>query len=218
LLQLLESNPQGLPFITNKNLIYQLCKAIEWCHSREIIHRDIKPENLLISNEGKLKLCDFGFARRIAHDTHNLALTEYVATRWYRPPELLLNCSYGKPVDIWALGTIFGELTDGQPLFAGDSDIDQLYVIQQVLGHLPQYQLEALHKNMKFNSYKFPRAIDCTTLVKRYENSANEIVLDFIDSCLQLDPVKRMTISDCLTHKLFRSQNGELKSARVSQS
>lgn len=71
----------------------------------------MKPENLLISSSNCLKLCDFGFARTLGHYGH---LTDYVATRWYRSPELLLGTGYyGKEVDIWAIGCIMGELVDG---------------------------------------------------------------------------------------------------------
>ena len=88
-----------------------------------MIHRDIKPENLLINLENrKLKICDFGFARVLPNK--NGKITDYVATRWYRSPELLLGGMYGKEVDIWAIGCILGELSDGQPLFPGDTEID----------------------------------------------------------------------------------------------
>lgn len=81
-----------------------------------------------------MKLCDFGFARPLAKDEQ---LTDYVATRWYRAPELVLgSCNYGKEVDIWAIACIMGELIDGQPLFPGDDEIDQLYLIQKLIGPL----------------------------------------------------------------------------------
>jgi cyclin-dependent kinase-like len=101
-----------------------------------VIHRDIKPENLLINPQtNELRLCDFGFARVIqgaSSGKAQQALTDYVATRWYRAPELLLSNNYGKPVDIWAIGCILGELTDGEPLYPGESEIDQLFCIQKV--------------------------------------------------------------------------------------
>lgn len=88
-----------------------------------MIHRDIKPENLLINPQtNDLRLCDFGFARVLNNNKGNL--TDYVATRWYRAPELLLSPNYGKEVDIWAIGCILGELTDGEALFPGESEID----------------------------------------------------------------------------------------------
>src|SRR5690606_20342001 len=111
-----------------------------WCHSHDIIHRDIKPENLLIDTRTcVLKLCDFGFARTMGSSPRDL--TDYVATRWYRSPELLLGASsYSFPVDIWAIGCIMGEITDGNPMFPGESEIDQLYIIQKVLGPLTPEQ------------------------------------------------------------------------------
>ncbi len=102
-----------------------------------MIHRDIKPENLLINPKKKeLKICDFGFARVLDKKAIGLGLTDYVATRWYRAPELLLSNHYGKEVDIWAAGCIMGEISDGDALFPGESEIDQLFCIQKILGKL----------------------------------------------------------------------------------
>lgn len=84
-----------------------------------------------------LRLCDFGFARSLNQKQSAAGLTDYVATRWYRAPELLLSNVYGKEVDIWAIGCIMGEITDGDPLFPGESEIDQLFCIQKVMGKLP---------------------------------------------------------------------------------
>ena len=101
----------------------------------EIIHRDIKPENLLVDKQKVLKVCDFGFARALSHGRGEL--TDYVATRWYRSPELLISTNYGKKFDIWAIGCIMAEMIDGEPLFAGEDLIDQLNVIMKVLGNFP---------------------------------------------------------------------------------
>lgn len=99
----------------------------------QIIHRDVKPENVLVSSLGVVKLCDFGFARLIS--LNGEPCTEYVATRWYRAPELLVGeMNYGPPVDIWAIGCLFAEMMTGDPLFPGESDIDQLYIIMKMMG------------------------------------------------------------------------------------
>jgi cyclin-dependent kinase-like len=103
-----------------------------------VIHRDIKPENLLISESHVLKLCDFGFARALTNQKGGAPYTEYVATRWYRAPELLVSTPYGPGVDIWSAGCIMGELAEGRATFPGESDIDQLYTIQRTLGPLPE--------------------------------------------------------------------------------
>jgi len=112
MLDILEANPNGVDTETVRLLTCQLARAIEYCHRHDVIHRDIKPENLLINpSDNALRLCDFGFARTMTTDA---PLTDYVATRWYRAPELLLGSTdYGKDVDIWALGCIFVEIFGG---------------------------------------------------------------------------------------------------------
>jgi cyclin-dependent kinase-like len=168
MLEYLEEKQNGLPLELVRVLIYQLCQAIDFCHGNDVIHRDIKPENLLVSNDHKLKICDFGFARILSSSRGGAPLTDYVATRWYRAPELLLGSTkYGRPVDIWAIGCIMGELVDGQPLFPGESEIDQLYVVQKVLGPLTPEQMEMFLRNPRFLGLKFPDMSKPETLEKR---------------------------------------------------
>jgi cyclin-dependent kinase-like len=111
LLEILEEEPTGVSAHCARNYTHQLIMALHWCHSNNVVHRDLKPENLLIHTRpgdvGQLKLCDFGFARLLPGPDQSI--TDYVSTRWYRAPELLLGYTrYGSEVDIWALGCILG--------------------------------------------------------------------------------------------------------------
>lgn len=136
LLDILEAQPNGLDWEYIRKIIYQLVKAIHFMHGYEVVHRDVKPENLLINSKDELKICDFGFARLLPK---NNDITDYVATRWYRSPELLLSDpNYGKTADMWAIACILGELIDGQPIFPGDDEVEQLFLIQRLLGPFPQ--------------------------------------------------------------------------------
>ena len=213
LLEVLEEKPDGLDRDSVKYYMYQLLKAVDYFHSQNVMHRDIKPENLLISSKtNELKVCDFGFARHLNLKSHqdriqcssnnssngdneygsgSLDLTDYVATRWYRSPELLLvshNLLYGKEVDIWAIGCIMGELMDGQPLFPGDSEVDQLFVIQKVLGHLPDFMQEEFARNSRYQGLKFPDIPNPETIEARYAAVMNETEIDLMKKLLHMDP------------------------------
>lgn len=111
--------------IHKQYIMYQLFKALKYMHTGEVLHRDIKPSNLLLNSECQVKLADFGLARSIAQtdpDAANPVLTDYVATRWYRAPEILLGSTrYTRGVDMWSCGCILGELLGGKPVFPGSS-------------------------------------------------------------------------------------------------
>ena len=111
-------------------IVYQSLKALKYCHTGNLLHRDLKPSNMLLNEECVLKMADFGLARSVKgaqSAQENGALTDYVATRWYRAPEILLgSTSYTKAVDMWALGCIVAEMFIGKPLLQGKSTIDQL--------------------------------------------------------------------------------------------
>uniref|UniRef100_A0A6B2FZB2 Cyclin-dependent kinase 1 (Trinotate prediction) n=1 Tax=Myxobolus squamalis TaxID=59785 RepID=A0A6B2FZB2_MYXSQ len=116
-----------------KSYTFQVLRALEYCHARRIVHRDLKPQNLLIDLDGLIKLADFGLARAFGIPIRSY--THEVVTLWYRCPEVLLGASrYACSVDIWSVGCIFGEMATTQPIFYGDSEIDQLFKIFQTLG------------------------------------------------------------------------------------
>uniref|UniRef100_A0A4W3I300 Cyclin-dependent kinase-like 5 n=1 Tax=Callorhinchus milii TaxID=7868 RepID=A0A4W3I300_CALMI len=217
MLELLEEMPNGVQPEKAKNYIYQLIKAIDWCHKNDIVHRDIKPENLLISHKDMLKLCDFGFARNLSEGS-NANYTEYVATRWYRSPELLLGAPYGKAVDMWSVGCILGELSDGQPLFPGESEIDQLYTIQRVLGPLPPEQMKLFYSNPRFHGLRFPAVNHPQTLERRYLGVINGVTLDLMKNLLKLDPSERYLTEQSLNHSAFQTQRLLYRSGGTSPS
>ncbi|XP_056432266.1 cyclin-dependent kinase-like 1 isoform X3 [Gadus chalcogrammus] len=154
----LEQNPGGLDPGLAKQYLYQILSALAFCHQNNVIHRDIKPENILVSPGGVAKLCDFGFARRVAAASGGRGgYTDYVATRWYRAPELLVGDShYGKPVDVWAVGCVYVELVTGHALFPGHSDLDQLYRLIRCFGCSTERQQQMFYRNPAFSGLRFP--------------------------------------------------------------
>jgi len=128
-------SPQSLSIDHTQYFVYQILRALKYMHSAGVVHRDLKPSNLLLNGNCDLKICDLGLARGIDEDVE---LTEYVVTRWYRAPEIMLACrEYTKAVDLWSVGCIFGELLERNPLFPGDDYIDQLRKIIAKLGRPP---------------------------------------------------------------------------------
>eukprot|EP01026_Neomeris_dumetosa_P049744 TRINITY_DN4354_c0_g1_i1.p2 TRINITY_DN4354_c0_g1~~TRINITY_DN4354_c0_g1_i1.p2 ORF type:complete len:244 (+),score=27.02 TRINITY_DN4354_c0_g1_i1:277-1008(+) len=126
--------------VHKKYIMYQLFKALKYMHTGQLLHRDIKPSNLLLNSECMVKLADFGLARSIAqlnqYEQTNRIMTDYVATRWYRAPEILLGSqNYTFGVDMWSCGCILGELLMGKPIFPGNSTMNQLDRIIEEFDH-----------------------------------------------------------------------------------
>ncbi|XP_061108156.1 cyclin-dependent kinase-like 2 [Conger conger] len=197
----LEQCPNGLDCNRVRKYLFQILRAIKFCHQHNIIHRDIKPENILVSQCGVVKLCDFGFARTMAAPGE--VYTDYVATRWYRAPELLVgDTKYGKAVDVWAIGCLFMEMLTGDPLFPGDSDIDQLYHIMRCFGNLTPRHQELFYKNPVFAGVSLPEITEKEPMEKRFPKLSSA-VSDLTKKCLQIDPDKRPSCSDLLQHEFF---------------
>ena len=213
LLEFLQENNNKIPENKIKIILYQLCKALKYLHKNNIIHRDIKPENLLIDSKNyKLKLCDFGFARKIkktniknTKNPKNELLTDYVATRWYRSPELLIsNGNYNFEVDYWAAGCIMGELIDGNPIFPGENEIDQLHCIQKILGNFPQEYIDLFYNNPVYSQFDLIDVKKPTGLDKKYFGKLNKDGVLFLKGLLELDPKKRLCDDNVLEHCYFK--------------
>ncbi|KAI6645833.1 Cyclin-dependent kinase-like 2 [Oopsacas minuta] len=201
----LEESPNGLAEYNGKGIIWQVIQGIRFCHLNGVVHRDVKPENVLISEGGVVKLCDFGFARRMAAPGE--AYTDYVATRWYRAPELLVGDNmYNESVDVWSIGCVLVELLTGEPLFPGDSDIDQIYHITKCLGNLITYHRELFNTNALFRGLKMPTIRRVSSIERRFPKLSLTAV-EFIKTCLNLDPRHRAGSDYILNHNYFNLDN-----------
>lgn len=198
LVQLLSKHKSGVSPQKAQLIIFQLCKALEYCHSNRVIHRDVKPDNILLDRNGTIKLCDFGIARTVHFDGD--PLSDYVSTRWYRPPEQELRLGrYSFNADIWSVGCVLMELLTGRPLFPGNTQIEQLNLIQRYLGPLPL----ALYPKVPRGVVSYPAPCHCfqDLLGARCLPVG---ALDFLTDTLQLDPRLRLTAKECLNHPFLR--------------
>lgn len=201
----LEAVDGGLGEDKSREHIFQIIRAIDFCHQNHIIHRDVKPENVLVSSLGVIKLCDFGFARMLS--ANGEIYTDYVATRWYRAPELLVgDTKYGKEVDIWAIGCLFAEMMAGDPLFPGDSDIDQLFQIMKIMGKLSMKHQQLVAKNPVFKGLKRPCDDGGKPLNKIFP-TWSALSIDFLSCCLKMDPHVRPSSSELLKHHFIIKDN-----------
>jgi mitogen-activated protein kinase 1/3 len=185
-------------------------------HSANVLHRDLKPSNLLLNANCDLKVCDFGLARSAASTDDNSGfMTEYVATRWYRAPEIMLTFKeYTKAIDVWSVGCILAEMLSGKPLFPGKdckfrtdrsrirlipSDHHQLTLILDVLGTPTMedyYGIKSRRAREYIRSLPFKKKIPLKALFPK----TSELALDLLEKLLAFNPVKRITVEEALKH------------------
>eukprot|EP00644_Phytophthora_capsici_P002312 jgi/Phyca11/56702/gw1.27.258.1 len=184
---------------TVRSIMFQLFSGLAYMHKHGYFHRDIKPENLLCHDD-TLKIADLGQAREIRSRP---PFTDYVSTRWYRAPELLLrSSSYNSPIDLWACGCILVELLICTPLFPGTSEADQFYRICKVLGSPTKEtwpEGAAMASQMQFRLPKSAPVSWKRFLPKGTPSSAVQLVQDL----LQFDPSRRITAAQALQHRFF---------------
>ncbi|XP_050187100.1 mitogen-activated protein kinase 15 isoform X2 [Myiozetetes cayanensis] len=185
-------------------ILYQLLKATKFIHSGNVIHRDQKPSNILLDAECCVKLCDFGLARSLCQqgkDQASPALTEYVATRWYRAPEILLaSRSYTKGVDMWSIGCILGEMLLGKPLFPGTSTMNQIEQILRVIPAPSPEDILALQSEYKASVINHMSSRQRVTFEEIFPPSTPLPALDLLKKLLVFNPDKRLTAEEALQH------------------
>ncbi|KAL5635633.1 hypothetical protein ACGC1H_004439 [Rhizoctonia solani] len=196
---------QPIPNLQIKLYMYQLLRSLAYIHSVGICHRDIKPQNLLLNpSTGILKLCDFGSAKILVPGEPNVS---YICSRYYRAPELIFGATnYSTNIDIWSTGCVMAELMLGQPLFPGESGIDQLVEIIKVLGTPTREQIKTMNPN--YMEHKFPQ-IKPHPFSKVFRPRTSPEMLDLVARLLEYTPTARLSAIEAMCHPLFNELRQE---------
>uniref|UniRef100_A0A671R8V5 Mitogen-activated protein kinase 7-like n=1 Tax=Sinocyclocheilus anshuiensis TaxID=1608454 RepID=A0A671R8V5_9TELE len=183
--------------------LYQLLRGLKYIHSANVIHRDLKPSNLLVNENCELKIGDFGMARGLsaAHSGESRSfMTEYVATRWYRAPELMLSLHhYSLAIDLWSVGCIFGEMLGRRQMFPGKNYVHQLQLILSVLGTPPESIIGSIGSD-RVRSYVRSLPSKAAEPLGALYPQAEPSALDLLGAMLRFDPRERISACQALEH------------------
>ncbi|RUS80756.1 hypothetical protein EGW08_011479 [Elysia chlorotica] len=190
---------QTIPILYIKLYVYQLFRSLAYIHSQGVCHRDIKPQNLLLDPEtGVLKLCDFGSAKVLVRAEPNVS---YICSRYYRAPELIFGATdYTCQIDVWSAGCVLAELLLGQPIFPGDSGVDQLVEIIKVLGTPTREQIREMNPN--YSEFKFPQ-IKAHPWSKVFRPRTPPEAILLVSRLLEYTPSGRITPLEACSHTFF---------------
>ncbi|KAK8396499.1 hypothetical protein O3P69_005503 [Scylla paramamosain] len=192
--------------IHRRYIMYQLFRAARYLHSGSVIHRDLKPSNLLVDSDCRVKVADFGLARSVEPCAHvepqgDPTLTNYVATRWYRAPEILLNSKrYTLGVDMWSLGCILGEMLLGKPMFPGSSTIDQIERIMAVIPPPNRDDLHQVSSQYASSLLNKPHSTRTPKTLRDLLVGAPPDAIDLLEKLMVFNPDKRLTAEQALRH------------------
>ncbi|KAG1665499.1 hypothetical protein FOA52_009760 [Chlamydomonas sp. UWO 241] len=189
----------------HKVFMYQLLRGLGSMHERGVLHRDLKPRNILVNSNCKLKICDFGLARPFLEGNTPCAWTDYVATRWYRAPELC-GCFYGRystAVDMWGLGCIFAEVLQGKPLFPGRDAVSQLQMMTDLLGKPLPHVIERI-SNRKARAFLSSMPEKAPIPFSTKFPGADPEALQLLKGILQFDASERLTAPEALKLPFFK--------------
>lgn len=195
--------------------MYQLLKGVEFIHNNKVFHRDLKPQNLLISNEKVMKIADFGLARNFGIPVKSY--THEVVTLWYRCPEVLLGSrNYNTTIDTWSIGCIFAEMITSKPLFDGNNEQEQLKKIFKIRGTPNEHDYQKILELPDWinSSFDYSEGIDLKDVVA----GIDDLGCDLLDKFLQINPDKRISISDALNHDYFKDLSESVKNLYISKS
>jgi len=177
--------------------MYQILMGLAYLHSAGIVHRDLKPNNILVNKDCEVRICDFGLARVMAEpqEGSNSGCTDYVVTRWYRAPEVVLVASqYTKAIDMWAAGCIHGELINRKPLFPGKDHCDQVRKIVAVLGTPTEEEMHWLPKGGSARKFLNTCSIAPKVNWSKTFPTASEPAQEVLASLLTFDPTARIDV------------------------
>jgi len=182
---------------------FQLFRALKYMHSAGVLHRDLKPGNLLVNANCDLKVCDFGLARGGLRGAIRKPqeLTDYVITRWYRPPELLLMCHYSQAVDVWSAGLILMELILRKPALPGKDYVHQLTLITDLLGTPTDADLAYVTSREAITYFKGIQKKP--KILSTVLPNSSKALLDLVSGCLEFNPTKRLTAEAVLQHPYY---------------
>lgn len=191
--RLLQARPLEKQFV--QYFLYQILRGLKYVHSAGVVHRDLKPSNILINENCDLKICDFGLAR-----VQDPQMTGYVATRYYRAPEIMLTWQkYDSAVDIWSAGCIFSEMMEGQPLFPGRDHVHQFSIITELLGSPPPEVIETICSENTLNFVQSLPFKEPVPFEERFKNW-DPLSIDLLKKMLCFDPKKRVNAAEALQH------------------
>ncbi|XP_041735799.1 serine/threonine-protein kinase MAK-like isoform X7 [Coregonus clupeaformis] len=200
LYQLMKDRNKLFPESAIRNISFQILQGLSFIHKHGFFHRDMKPENLLCMGPELVKIADFGLAREIRSRP---PYTDYVSTRWYRAPEVLLRSSiYSSPIDMWAVGCIMAELYALRPLFPGNSEVDEIFKICQVLGTVKKSDWPEGYQLASAMNFRFPQCVP-THLKTLIPNASTEAIA-LMKDLLMWDPKKRPTAVQALRYPYFQ--------------
>ncbi|XP_047943281.1 mitogen-activated protein kinase 9-like isoform X1 [Salvia hispanica] len=198
--------------------LYQLLRGLKYTHSANVFHRDLKPKNILANADCKLKICDFGLARVSFNDAPSAIFwTDYVATRWYRAPELCGSffSKYTPAIDIWSIGCIFAEMLSGKPLFPGKNVVHQLDLMTDLLGTPPPESIARI-RNEKARRYLSSMRKKQPVPFSQKFPDADPLALNLLEKLLAFDPKDRPTAEEALNDPYFHGlSNGEREPSTV---